>query len=80
MDKDSRERLKEKEGGGVRDVRRQRERENNGEKRAGELKERTIWMHRSRAFTGLCMGVAWLVGTVAPALLTSAGQQCGSAD
>lgn len=51
-----------KEEGDIRDVRRQGER-NRGkqcaliskekEKRDREQKERAIWMHRSRAFTGL---------------------------
>lgn len=67
-----------KEEGDVRDVRRQGERDKKTTwtdiKIKGEQKERTIWMHRSRPFTGLWMGVAWLVGTVALALLTSAGQ------
>lgn len=69
-----------KEEGGIRDVRRQRERKQwkliskERETRDGEQKERTIWMHRSRASYMAVDGVAWLVGTVALAFLMSAGQ------
>lgn len=59
-----------KEEGDIRDVRRQGERKKKcaltskeRETRDREQKERSIWMHRSRAFTVLWMGVAWLVGT-----------------
>lgn len=37
-------------------------------------RKRCMWVHRSKALIGLCMLVAWLVGSVALALLTSAGQ------
>ena len=56
-----------KEEGDARDVRRQGERD-------GKQRKRTIWMHIDPDLS-LCMGVAWLVGTVALALLTSAGQK-----